>query len=279
MVVMNQEHREKAEKIWNIQKGTIPPKPTYHAVDMFQALADGRIKVFWSMITNPFHEFAHLNKYRKRVLENDSFIVVSEVYPTRSTEVADVVLPSAMWVEKEGAYGNAERRTQFWKKMVEPPGEAKSDLWQLVEFAKRMGLGGLFNYSAAQFPILNTQTASDASICLGVHLEKALWEEYRQFGLGHGHDLAPYDAYHSTRGLRWPVVNGKETLIRYKGGSDPFVEEGRDVHFYGKKNEGGKATVWLRPYEPPAETPDTDYPFWLCTGRVLEHWHSGKGFV
>ena len=275
MAVTNQEHREKTEKIWNVPAGTIPPKPTYHAVDMFRALEEGEIKVFWSMITNPFQEFANLNKYRKHISDNDSFIIVSEIYPTRSTEMADVVLPSAMWVEKEGAYGNAERRTHFWKKMVEPPGEAKSDLWQIIEFANRMGHGGLFHYSAAQFPLPENHAASDASKYLGIYLEKALWEEYRQFGLNHGHDLASFDAYHNTRGLRWPVVNGKETLVRYKGGSDPFVEEGKDVQFYGKKSEGGKATVWLRPYEPAAETPDNDYPFWLCTGRVLEHWHTG----
>lgn len=275
MVVTNPEHREKTEKIWNVPKGTIPPKPTYHAVDMFRALEEGEIKVFWSMITNPFQEFANLDKYRKRISDNDSFIVVSEIYPTRSTEMADVVLPSAMWVEKEGAYGNAERRTQFWEKMVDPPGEARSDLWQIIEFAKRMGHGGLFHYSAAQFPIPETHAASDASKYLGVYLEKALWEEYRLFGQNHGHDLAPFDVYHNTRGMRWPVVNGKETLIRYKGGSDPFVDAGKDVQFYGKKNEGCKATVWLRPYEPAAETPDNDYPFWLCTGRVLEHWHTG----
>ena len=67
----------------------------------------------------------------------DTFIVVSDVYPTVTAMAADLVLPAAMWVEKEGAYGNAERRTHFWHQLVDAPGESRSDLWQLMEFSKR----------------------------------------------------------------------------------------------------------------------------------------------
>ena len=67
----------------------------------------------------------------------DNFIVVSDPYPTVTAMAADLILPTAMWIEKEGAYGNAERRTQFWRQQVRRPGESKSDLWQLVEFSKR----------------------------------------------------------------------------------------------------------------------------------------------
>ena len=67
----------------------------------------------------------------------ENFIVVSDAYPTVTAQAADLVLPSAMWVEKEGAYGNAERRTHFWHQLVNAPGEARSDLWQLMEFSKR----------------------------------------------------------------------------------------------------------------------------------------------
>jgi nitrate reductase NapA len=180
-----------------------------------------------------------------------------------------------MWIEKEGAFGNAERRTHFWKRMVDAPGEAKSDLWQLIEFAKRMGQGKLFEYAKKDYPIPARHKASDASREAGFYVEKALFEEYRRFGLGHGHDLAPFDAYHASRGLRWPVVDGKETVIRYREGYDPYVPKGEGVRFYGNKANGGKAVIWLRPYEPPPEVPDDAYPLWLCTGRVLEHWHSG----
>ena len=111
----------------------------------------------------------------------------------------------------------------------------------------------------------------------GFYLQKGLYEEYRRFGIEgpkKGHDLAEFDAYHQSRGLRWPVVDGKETLWRYREGYDPFVEKGAGVQFYGKPD--GKAVIFALPYEPAAEQPDADYDLWLCTGRVLEHWHSGS---
>jgi nitrate reductase NapA len=108
----------------------------------------------------------------------------------------------------------------------------------------------------------------------GFYVQKGLFEEYASFGRGHGHDLAPFDAYHNSRGLRWPVVEGKETRWRFREGSDPYVKAGKVFEFYGKPD--GRAVIFALPYEPPAESPDDDYPFWLSTGRVLEHWHSGS---
>ena len=78
----------------------------------------------------------------------------------------------------------------------------------------------------------------------------------------------------SVRGLRWPVVDGKETRWRYREGLDPYVEAGSGVQFYGFPDK--KALIFALPYEPPPEMPDQEYDFWLVTGRVLEHWHSGS---
>jgi nitrate reductase NapA len=254
MVVTNDDHRKKTADIWGVPVGKIPAKPTYHATEMFRALDRGDIKVLWVQVTNPFQSAPNLNRYRKGARKGDGrFIVVSDIYPTRSTELADVILPSASWVEKEGFFGNAERRGQQWFKMVNPPGEARNDLWQLMELARRLGHGNLFPY---KYP------------------EKEIFEEYRTFTTG-GKDLAPYDAYVKARGLRWPYVNGKETRWRYAEGYDPYVKAGEGVKFYKNKANDGKAVIWARPYEPAAEVPDKKYPFWLCTGRVLEHWHTG----
>ena len=101
-----------------------------------------------------------------------------------------------------------------------------------------------------------------------------LFEEYAAFGRGHGHDLAPFERYHEERGLRWPVVDGKETRWRYREGHDPYVEAGSEVQFYGFEDK--KAKIIFAPYEAPPETPDDEFNLWLCTGRVLEHWHSGS---
>lgn len=126
------------------------------------------------------------------------------------------------------------------------------------------------------FPLSDCDPAYEnrESQAFGFYVHKGLFEEYATFGRGHGHDLAPYDMYHQERGLRWPVVNGKETKWRYREGFDPYVPAGEGVRFYGNKD--GKANIFALPYEPAAESPDKDYPFWLCTGRVVEHWHSGS---
>jgi nitrate reductase NapA len=255
MVVTNPEHREKTAKIWGVPASRIPDKPTYHATEMFRALDRGDIKVLWVQVTNPFQSAPNLSRYRKGARKGDGrFIVISDIYPTRSTELADVILPSASWVEKEGVFGNAERRSQQWFKQVDAPGEARNDLWQTMELARRLGHGNLFPYQ---------------------NIEREMWEEYRQFTLGQGKDLAPYDALAKARGLRWPYVNGKETLWRYAEGHDPYVKPGEGIKFYKNKKDDGRAVIWARPYEPAAEVPDKKFPFWLCTGRVLEHWHTG----
>ncbi|HEY7675687.1 MAG TPA: molybdopterin-dependent oxidoreductase [Candidatus Methylomirabilis sp.] len=254
--VANPEHRKKAAEIWKVPAERISAKPGYHTVELFRALDRGDVRVLWINTTNPFQTLPNAGRYRKGARKGgDRFVIVSEVYPSETSRHADLILPSAMWVEKEGMFGNTERRTQHWAKMVNPPGQARDDLWQIVELAKRLGHGGLFDYGKEP-------------------LQKALFEEYRQFGAGKGKDLAPYDVYANVRGgLRWPVVDGRETRWRYREGFDPYVKEGEDVKFYG--NPDGRAVIWARPYEPPAEAPDADYPFWLSTGRVLEHWHTG----
>jgi nitrate reductase NapA len=256
MVVTNPDHRKKSAEIWGVQEDKIPAKPTYNTVEMFRALDRGDIKVLWIQVTNPMVTMPNLNRYRSGSEKEGRFIVVSDVYPTPTTEIADVILPSAMWVEREGFFGNTERRTQHWKKMVNPPGEAKPDNWQIVEVAKRMGYGNLFNY--------NPET-----------LDKELFEEYRKFTIGTGHDLGTYEQYVEARGLRWPVVNGRETPYRYTAQYDAFVSKGKEIEFYGNKKTH-KAVIWARPYEAPPEVPDKEYPFWLVTGRVLEHWHTGS---
>jgi len=256
MLVTVPEHREKAEKIWGLEPGTIPEKPGYHTVDLFRALARGDVKTMWIQVTNPWVSLPNLTRFERKPGDG-RFIVVSDIYPTPTTEIADLVLPSAAWVEREGVFGNTERRTQQWNKAVEPPGEAKEDAWQIIEVAKRMGMGDLFNYSEDNW-------------------HEEMFEEYRQFGLGIGKDLASYEQLKQERGLRWPVVDGKETPYRYAAGYDPYVTKSEGVHFYKAKKFGEKAALWLRPYHPPAEVPDDEYPYWMSTGRVLEHWHTGS---
>ncbi len=305
-VVANKDHRDFAEKIWKLPEGTIPGKVGYHAVLQNRMLKDGKLNAYWVQCNNNMQAAANMNEEGYPGYRNpDNFIVVSDPYPTVTAMAADLILPTAMWTEKEGAYGNAERRTQFWRQQVNAPGEAQSDLWQVMEFSKRFKveevwpaeliakapeLKGktLFDvlYANGQVDKYPKQVVTDAAgntydatemDHFGFYVQKGLYEEYRRFGLEGtkvGHELAEFDAYHQARGLRWPVIDGKETLWRYREGYDPHVKKGEGVKFYGKPD--GKAAIITAPYEPPAESPDAEFDLWLCTGRVLEHWHSGS---
>ena len=305
-VVAKKKHRDLAEKIWNLPEGTIPGKVGYHAVLQNRMLKDGKLNAYWVQCNNNVQAAPNLNEETLPGYRNpDNFIVVSDPYPTVTAMAADLILPTAMWTEKEGAYGNAERRTQFWRQQVKAPGESRSDVWQVVEFSKRFKLEEVWpeeliaakpeyrgktlydvlfaNGQVDAFPKQKVMDSSgyryqnDEMESFGFYLQKGLFEEYRRFqfeGPKIGHELADFDTYHNSRGLRWPVVDGKETLWRYREGYDPFVKAGDDVNFYGKPD--GRANIITAPYEPAAEVPDEEYDLWLSTGRVLEHWHSGS---
>lgn len=256
MVVMNPEHRAKTEKIWGLPAGTINPTPGHHTMDMFRAWDRGDTRAMWIQVTNPATSIPNWNRYERQPGDG-RFLVVSDIYPTPTTAMADLILPSAAWIERESCFGNSERRTQHWERMIEPVGEARADALQIIQVAKRMGMGNLFPWPEDAY-------------------EEPMFEEYRKFTLGTGKDLASYAELRKARGLKWPVVDGKETGYRYAAGFDPYVKKAEGVHFYKAKGYGEKAAVWIRPYHPSAESPDEEYPFWLCTGRVLEHWHTGS---
>ena len=192
--------------------------------------------MYWTQVTNNMQAGPNVMQEILPGWRNpETFVIVSDVYPTVSAQAADLILPSAMWVEKEGAYGNAERRTQFWHQLVTAPGEARSDLWQLVEFSKRFRVDEVWPAELlSKAPEFKDKTLFDVLFkngqvdrfsndeiaegyanheaeAFGFYLQKGLFEEYAGFGRGHAHDLAAFDVYHRERGLRWPVVNEKET--------------------------------------------------------------------
>ena len=294
-LVAKEAHRKSAEKLWNLPDGRINPKPGYHTVLMWEKFCTptaqgGDIDTIWVQVTNPGQTLPNVHKLfnGKKNLE-EKFLIVSEVYPTATTELADLVLPSAMWVEKNGIYGNSERRTQQWYRMVAPPGNARDDCWQTIAVAHRLlELGhpgmkdkdGQFIFTVKddegkKVPIWEWEHYYD------VNVDRALFTEYREFTYMKHKNVAPYDVLVRERGMRWPVVqkeNGiwEETRWRFVEDSDPFVDEGKDFDFYHSTTKDGRAQIWFRPFERPPEQPDEKYTFWLCTGRVLEHWHSGS---
>ena len=305
-VVFKKPHRDFAEKIWKLPAGMLPGKKGFHAVLQNRMLKDGKLNAYWVQCNNNVQAGANINEEILPGYRNPAnFIVVSDPYPTVTAMAADLILPTSMWTEKEGAYGNAERRTQFWRQQVDAPGESKSDMWQVVEFSKRFKTEDCWpaeildanpeykgktlyevlyaNGQVDKFPKVTVKDsdgneyANDEMDHFGFYIQKGMFEEYRRFqleGPKKGHEQADFDTYHKTRGLRWPVVNGKETLWRYREGYDPYVKAGEGVKFYGRPD--GRANIITAPYEPAAESPDEEFDLWLSTGRVLEHWHSGS---
>jgi len=253
-VVMKEKDRKMAAEIWGVPESNIDPKPTYHTVEMFRALDRGDINFMWIQVTNPMVTMPNLKRYRDGANKDGRFVVVSEIYPTPTSDIADVILPSALWVEREGFFGNSERRTQHNDQLVPQPGETMCNTWQLISVARRLGY-------KEQFPWSEETYIED------------IWNEYTQFHDNPKHRMAPYKVLKARSGVQWPYVDGKETRWRYNGKYDPACQ-GDSFDFYGKPDH--RAWVWLRPYEPAAESPDREYPFWLNTGRVLEHWHTGS---
>lgn len=296
--IVNEKDRHSSEELWNVPAGRIAPTPGYHTVAMFDAFCssaeelpkDGKpIDTLWVQVTNPGQTLPNLHKlFNRKEKLKDKFLIVSDVYPTATTKLADLILPSAMWVEKNGMYGNSERRTHQWFKMVDPPGEARDDCWQTIAVAHKLlelGHAGMKDRDGKFIFHIADKDGKEAPIWkwenyYDVNVDKHLFEEYRKFTTYKHKDLAPYDEYVRARGLRWPVVKQpdetwRETRFRFSGFDDPYVEKGREFQFYHSVTKDDRALIWFRPYEPPPEMPDAEYPFWLNTGRVLEHWHTG----
>ncbi len=269
------EVRDQVEKAWGLPPGKIDPNPGAHTMQMFASLgaesdAKKPIKGMLITTTNPAQSLPNGHKYWKGMKE--AFLVVLDIFPTRTTQFADVILPAAFIYEKGGVYGCSERRSQLTSKCVDPPGEAKPDLWIGAQIAKRMGFEKLIPWNGD-----DPRTAY-----------KMAWDDYRNCVKLTEHTIfgMTYERLEkSEAGLQWPCPDEKSpgTERRYVRGRDPIMDmpqivkvpSSARIYFYGDKNHEGKANVFLRPYKGAEEPPDDEYNFFLTTGRVIEQWHSG----
>lgn len=273
-LVAKEPHRAEIEELWGCP-GRIQPKPGLNTIEMFKALAANKIRSMLVLTTNPGHSLPNLNVYRDAMGKpraDKPFIVVVDGYPTKTTELADVVLPAAIWSEKEGVFGMSERRYQFLPKLVDPPGSARSDFDVLLELAARLEKAGVVpeGFISAKF-----KNQAD------------VWQEMMEASRGTAYDFTGMtrDRLKKEPGIRWPCPSEDHpgTARRYVKGEDPLLDEGGpfaddslepgDISFYGRPDK--RAVIWLRPMKPPAEPTDDEFPFVLSTGRVLEHWHTG----
>ncbi|GAB3945185.1 hypothetical protein GCM10028805_13860 [Spirosoma harenae] len=243
--VTNAAHRAEVEAFWN-SPVKIAAKPGLTATEMFEALADDKLKAIWIINTNPLVSMPDLNAAEK-ALRNARFVVVQDVSNRADTvQFADVVLPAAAWLEKEGTMTNAERRIAYLPKVLDAPGEALPDSEIIWRFAQKMGFGDAFTYT-------NTAT---------------VYDEYARLTAGTNVDSTGvnYDLLKKQRTIQWPYSAGhKEQGIR--GTKRLFT----DHQFY---TPNGRAQIHAVPDENTSEPTDENFPLVLTTGRIRDQWHT-----
>ena len=251
--VSNAADRAEVEAIWGVRPGTIRPDPGLDAVALFHKMAAGEVKAVWIIGTNPVASMPN----RQRViagLERAELVIVQDAYhPTETTAYADILLPGALWAEAEGTMVNSERSVTLMSPAVAPPGEAAADWWLLTQTARLMGFGEAFPYATAG---------------------EVFDEIRRTWNPKTGYDLRGISyAKLRQKSRQWPCAPGQENgePIRYL--AMPIQNEGEppDLKF---PTESGRANLLARPYLPPAESPDAEYPFVLVTGRLAHQWHT-----
>jgi len=255
MAIENAEDRERVQRFWS--SPTIASKPGLKAVDMFRAVADGRIKALWIMATNPVVSMPDADAV-ETAIKACPFVVVSDIMRgTDTARHAHVLLPSLGWGEKDGTVTNSERRISRQRKFLAAPGEAKADWWQLAEVGRRMGFGG-FDYQAPA-EIFTEHAALSAFENDGS----------RDFDIGAYADLDS-DVYDAFLPFQWPAPHGNIPLWpagRPEGGGKRFFANGGFYH-------PDRKARFIVVQAPSTDRTSPRYPLTLNTGRIRDHWHT-----
>jgi len=290
--VYNPDHVAELERLWNIPAGRIPRKATTiitcnedhqpGMMSMVDMLHHGELKVFWVSCTNPAVSLPDLNVFLGHLDFNNPgrpFVVVQDIYdPVETGHYADLLLPAAQWGEKTGSYTCSERRVNLGRQAVNPVGHelrphfgayADFDIIRMVA-EKLAQLDPRFRDAAGR-PVITYTTPEQC------------FEEWKRVSAGRIPDMSgmSYSALETANGLHWPSTpadpSGRKRLY-----TDGVFNTNWDRAQYGKNPSApwidpenrSRAYLWAVDYAPPPEVPDAEYPFWLNTGRVIEHFHT-----
>ena len=238
--------RAELATLWNMPVERIPSARGLAYPDIIEAALEKRIRALWIIATNPIVSFPNLGVLQQ-ALEGLEFLVVQDgFHPTPTSAYADLVLPAAIWGEKEGTYTNSERRVSKANRAVDPPGEAKAD------FDIFLGLADALGVRDELFP--GWKTPGDA------------FEEWKHVSAGRLCDYSgmTYEAIEEHGGIQWPFPAGSV---------DP--KESRRLYTDGVfQTDDGRARLLPVAWEPFPEQPTAAFPFVLNTGRTVEHWHT-----
>lgn len=249
-VLENAEHREEVGKFWGVDPEFFPKKRGLFMTDIFPAIESGEIKALWLVATNPMTSMPNTGRIRK-TLEKLEFCVVQDAYvDVEATQYAHAFFPASVWAEKDGCFTNTERRVNRVTPVTDPLANSKPDLWIFNELAKRWDQGRFMNFPDKA---------------------EGVFEEMKALSVGTGANGHPrmldisgmsYDKILEQRGIQWPMRDGDDTgdARLYTDGVFQFLD--------------GKAKLLAMEWVDNNEKPDSDFPFWLNSGRVVEHFHT-----
>lgn len=237
--------REELAMLWGIPEQIIPKSRGLAYPDIIEAVLSRRIRALWVIATNPVVSFPNFDVLQQSLESLEFFVVQDGFHPTPTTALANLVLPAAIWGEKEGTYTNSERRVSKVNRAVAPPGEAHTDFEIFLDLARELGCRDQL------FP--------------GWTEPRDAFEEWKRVSAGRLCDYSgmDYEIIERSGGIQWPFPAGRTEI-----GTARLYADG---HF---PTEDGKARLIPAEWEAFPEQPNSHFPFVLNTGRTVEHWHT-----
>ncbi|OUS31809.1 nitrate reductase catalytic subunit [Thalassotalea sp. 42_200_T64] len=251
----NADDRQEIADFWGIDPEFFPKKRGLAETDIFPAIETGEIKGLWIVATNPMTSMPNTPRIRK-ALEKLDFLVVQDVYEdVEMNQYSHVYFPASVWSEKEGCHTNTERRVNLISNIVEPYANSKPDFWIFNQMAKRFDNGNIIHFPD--------------------HAEGA-FDEMKQLSKGKDRTLdisgMSYEKIIKARGIQWPY---REQEGEQEDGSEETLKGDPRLYTDGKfPTKSGKANLLPVNFYNNNEQPCQDYPFWLNSGRVVEHFHT-----
>ncbi len=243
-------HREEIGAFWGVDPDFFPKQRGLYQTDIYPAIESGQIKGLWLIATNPMSSLPNTARVRK-AMENLEFCAVQDCYQdTESAQYAHVYLPAGTWAEKEGVMTNTERRVNLVKPITPPPEQAKPDLWIFNQVARRFDTNGTLSFPEKPAEIFREMTVLSRGRLADIS--------------GMSHELIE-----QCRGVQWPYTQEQAESGEGppKGGKRIYTEDATFSY------PDGRARLIPLPFIDNNEVPDEAYPFWLNTGRLIEHWH------
>ena len=262
----NEKDRKHIADFWGIDESFFPPKRGLAQTDIFPAIESGQIKGLWLVATNPMTSMPNQPRIRK-AMEKLEFLVVQDIYEDVETnKYSHVFLPAAVWAEKEGCHTNTERRVNLTRNVLSAYKDSKPDFWIFKEMSKRFE-----DRNKVNFP----------------ENAEAAFNEMRELSKGEGRTLdisgMTWDKIEAARGIQWPYTEADAAADEARLGRVIAIDNKSRVKFKGIprlytdgvfQTPSGRANLICVDFVNNNECPDDDYPFWLNSGRVVEHFHT-----